>query len=138
MTASTTARTTDLGKSRQRRSGKSTKSTADEMSPGSFEAPKAGLESVYFTAGSTKDVSEFKDTVEKLSQHVAATAWKQASILSKAMTELKDPVFPMPARPVRVYISGTGSSAVETTSCLTAGTLNIAVMDDIDYSDEMD
>ena len=54
------------------------------------------------------------------------------------MTELKDPVFPMPARLVRVYISGTGSSAVETTSRLTAGTLNIAVMDDIDYSDEMD
>ena len=54
------------------------------------------------------------------------------------MTELKDPVFPMPARPVRVYISGTGSSAVETTFRLTAGTLNIAVMDNIDYSDEMD
>ena len=63
---------------------------------------------------------------------------KQASILSKAMTELKDPVFLMPARPVRVYISGTGSSVVETTSRLTAGTLNIVVMDDIDYSDEMD
>ena len=76
--------------------------------------------------------------VEKLSRHVATTAWKQASILSKAMTELKDPVFPMPARPVRVYISRIGSSAVETTSRLTAGTLNIAVMDDIDYSDEMD
>ena len=83
-------------------------------------------------------MAKFKDTVEKLSRHVATTAWKQASILSKAMTELKDPVFPMPARPVRVYISGTGSSAVETTSRLTAGTLNIAVMEDIDYSDEMD
>ena len=44
----------------------------------------------------------------------------------------------MPARPVRVYISGTGSSAVETTSFLTVGALNITVMDDIDYSDEMD
>ena len=76
--------------------------------------------------------------MEKLSRHVATTAWKQALILSKAMTELKDPVFPMPDRPVRVYISGTGSSAVEMTSRLTAGTLNIAVMDDIDYSDEMD
>ena len=54
------------------------------------------------------------------------------------MTELKNPVFPMPARPVRVYISGTGSSAVDTNSRLTAGMLNIAVMDDIDYSDEMD
>ena len=44
----------------------------------------------------------------------------------------------MPARPVRVYKSGTGSSAVETTSRLTAGLLNVAVVDDIDYSDEMD
>ena len=133
-----TARTTEMDKSRHRRSGKSTKSTADKMSSGSFEAPTAGLESVYFMAGSTKDAAEFKDTVEKLSRHVATTAWKQASIISKSMTELKDPVFPMPTRPVRVYISGTGSSVVEMTSCLTAGTLNIAVMGDIDYSDETD
>ena len=76
--------------------------------------------------------------MEKLSRHVATTAWKQASIISKAMTELKDPDFPMAAMPVRVYISGTGSSAVETTSLLTAGKLNIGIMDDIDYSDEMD
>ena len=52
----------------------------------------------------------------------------------EAMTELKDQVFPMPDRLVRVYISGTGSSAVETNFRLTAGTLNIAVMDNIDYS----
>ena len=54
------------------------------------------------------------------------------------MKELKDPVSPMPVRPVCMYISGTGSSAVEMTSRLTAGMLNIAVVDDIDYSDEMD
>ena len=117
---------------------KSTKSTAEELYPGSFEAPTAGLGSVYFTAGSTKDAAEFKETAEKLSQNVPTTAWKQALILSKAMTELKDPVFPMLVRPVRMYISGTGSSAVETTSCLTAGMLNIAVVDDIDYSNELD
>ena len=81
---------------------------------------------------------EFKDTVEKMSQHVVPTAWKQASILSKAMMELKGLVFPMPVRPVRMYISGTGSSAVETTSRLTEGMLNIAVVDDTDYSNEMD
>ena len=127
-----------MGKSWQRRSRKSTKSTAKELYPGSFEAPTAGLKSVYFTAGSTKDAAEFKDTVEKLLRHVATTAWKQASILSKAMTELNDRVFPMQVRPVRVYISGTGSSAVETTSHLTAGMLNIAVVDDINYSNEMD
>ena len=39
---------------------------------------------------------------------------------------------------MRVDTSGTGYSAEKTTSCLTAGTLNIAVMDDIDYSDETD
>ena len=71
-----------MGKSRQRRSRKSTKSTADKMNPGSFEAPTADLESVYFTVGGTKDAAEFKDTVEKLSQHVAKTAWKQDLILS--------------------------------------------------------
>ena len=51
------------------------------MSPGSLEAPTAGLESVYFTAGSIKDAAEFKYTVEKLLRHVATTAWKQALIL---------------------------------------------------------
>ena len=56
-----------MGKSRQRRLRKSTKSTTEELNPGSFGAPTAGLESVYFTAGSTKDTAEFKDTVEKLS-----------------------------------------------------------------------
>ena len=56
-----------MGMSSQRRLGGSTKSTADEMSPGSFEAPTAGLELVYFTAGRTKDAAKFKDMVEKLS-----------------------------------------------------------------------
>ena len=54
------------------------------------------------------------------------------------MTGLKDLVFPMPFRPVHVYNFGTGSSAVETTSRLTVGMLNTGVMDDINYSDEMD
>ena len=71
-----------MGKTQQRRSRKSTKSTAKDLNPGSFEAPTVGLELVYFTVGSTKDAAEFKDTVEKLSRHVATTAWKQASILS--------------------------------------------------------
>ena len=44
----------------------------------------------------------------------------------------------MPDKPVRVYISGMRSSLVETTSRLTAGMLNIAVMEDIDYSEKMD
>ena len=52
--------------------------------------------------------------------------------------ELTDPFFLMPVRPVRMYISGTGSSAVETTSRLTAGVMNVAVVDDINYSDDMD
>ena len=71
-----------MGKSRQRRSRKSTKNTAEELKPGSFEAPTVGLELVYFTEESRKNAAEFKDTVEKLSRHVVTTAWKQASILS--------------------------------------------------------
>ena len=69
-----------MGKSWQRQPRKSIKSTAEELNPGSFEAPTAGLESVYFTTGSTKDAAEFKDTVEKLSRNVVTNAWKQASI----------------------------------------------------------
>ena len=58
------------------------------MNPGSFEAQIVGLESVYFTAGRTKDAAEFKDMVEKLLQHVATNAWNQAAILSKVMSEI--------------------------------------------------
>ena len=67
-----------MGKSPQRRSTKLTKSTAEKLYPGSFEAPTAGLGLVYFMEGSTKDAAEFKDTLEKLLRHVVTTAWKQA------------------------------------------------------------
>ena len=55
-----------------------------------FVAPTAGLGSVYFTTGSTQDAAEYQDTVRKLARHMATTSWKQASVLLKAMADLKD------------------------------------------------
>ena len=66
-----------------------------------FVAPTSGHEDVYFTTGSTKDAAAFQDTVLKLARHMStASGWKQGPTLGKAMTDLQDPVFTQPNRPV--------------------------------------
>jgi hypothetical protein len=47
-----------------------------------------GYEDVYFTSGSLKDASEFKDTQQKLGRWVASSIWKHVLVLARAMTEL--------------------------------------------------
>ena len=69
-----------------------------------FVAPTSGHENVYFTTGSTKDAMAFWDTVQKLARHMSTTeGWKQGPTLGKAVTDLQDPVFDPPTRPVREY-----------------------------------
>ena len=67
-------------------------------------APNSGHENVYFTTGSMKDATAFQGTVQKLARHVSTAAgWKQGPTLGKATTDLQDPVFSPPSRPVREY-----------------------------------
>ena len=73
------------------------------------------------------------DTIEQLSRYVAASGWKQASALSKFMTDLKDPSLVAPARPTRTYLSGSGPDAVDTTNRITLGVVNILMVGKIDY-----
>ena len=99
-----------------------------------FEAPTSGHENVYFTTGSTKDAAAFQDTVRKLARHVSTAAgWKHGPVLAKAMTDLKDPVFDLPIRPVRMYYDKAGN---ETKVRAVLGVLNVPVMDDLDYAVE--
>ena len=50
------------------------------------------------------------------------------------MTDLRDPVFSPPSRPVRQYYRNTDGTM--TTDRAAAGTKNVAVMDDLDYAVE--
>jgi hypothetical protein len=101
-----------------------------------FKAPTAGYEDVFFTSGSTKDAAEFKDTRQKLARWVATSSWKQASVLARAMTELKEPVLTPPVRPVRMYYDPNDGS--ETKVRAVKGVMNLPVADDIDYAETMD
>ena len=59
--------------------------------------------------------------------------WKQASLLAKFMTNLKDSTLVAPARPNRTYLSGSVPDAFETTDQITLVVVNILVVNDIDY-----
>ena len=100
-----------------------------------FVAPIVGHEDVYFTTGSTKDAAAFQDTVLKLARHVStAPGYKQGPTLSKAMTDLRDPQFDQPTRPVRKYCQNTDNA--EKKDRATGGKVNVEVMDDLDYAIE--
>ena len=100
-----------------------------------FVAPTSGHEDVYFTTGSTKDAAAFQDTVQKLARHVSTAAgWKQGPILGKAITNLKDPVFDQPTRPVKTYFDNVDDT--ETKARATGEKKNSEVMDDLDYGIE--
>ena len=104
-----------------------------------YVAPTANHHDVLFTSGTTKDAAEFKDTVQILARHVStASGWKQGPTLAKAMTDLETLVYIEPVRPVRKYYEGTGKNMVESTNHISGGSINVAVMDDINYSIETD
>ena len=125
-----------MGKKRQGRKSWPTAEDAAEPKKDKFVAPTAGLGNVYFTTGSTQDAAEYQDTVRKLARHVATTSWKQASVLSKAMTDLKDPTSELPTRPTRKYITEDGAEVDNRVNA--KGVLNVAKVDDIDYVETMD
>ena len=118
---------------RNRKTGTSGASTSGAKPK--FVAPTSGHEDVCFTTGSTRDAAAFQDTVQKLARHVSTAAgWKQGPTLGKAMTDLRDPAFNQPERPVREYYKNT--DGMTTTDRATAGKKNVEVMDDLDYAIE--
>ena len=100
-----------------------------------FVAPMSGREDVYFTTGSIKDAAAFQDTVHKLARRVSTAAgWKQGPTLGKVMTNLRDPVFDQPTRPVRMYFDNVDGTA--TKAWAMSGKKNVKVMDDLNYAIE--
>ena len=102
-----------------------------------FKAPTKGLEDVFFTSGTAKDVAHFMDTIDQLSRYVATSGWKQASEIAKVMTNLKDPELVAPARTTRTYLYVLVPEAVKTTDWINLDVLNILMVDDIDYQATM-
>ena len=66
---------------------------------------------------------------------MATTSWKQASVLSKAVQDMKDPTTELPTRPTRKYIAEDGTEAKDRVNA--KGVLNMAKVDDIDYAEKM-
>ena len=115
------------------RKGSSNGSTSATKS--TFVASTSGHRDEYFTTGSTKDATAFQDTLQKLARHVSTAAgWKQGPLFGKTITNLRDPVFDPPTRPVCGYYRNTANEV--TTDRATGGTKNVVVMDDLDHAIE--
>ena len=103
-----------------------------------FQALTKGYKDVFFTSGTAKYAAQFMDTVEQLSHYVATSGWKQASVLAKVMTDLKDPTLVAPVSTTRTYLSVSVPDVVKTTDRITLGVVNTLMVEDINYQDTMD
>ena len=93
-----------------------------------FTAPASGLEDVYFTWGTVSDAARYTKVVDKLKEYVAVHFRDQATVVAKAMEDLRAPVFVKAARPVRMYWSG--DSRVPAASNMTKLKRNVSAMTD--------
>lgn len=91
-------------------------------------APASRHENIFFTLGSTKNNTKFKDTVQRLVRYVStALKWKYDPVLCKAMTYTRDPVFELL---VKIYYNNVDT---ETTVQGVQGVVNILIKDYFDY-----
>ena len=68
-----------------------------------FTAPTSGLEKITFSWGKRRDAARFKDTLNKLAQHVRTWHLYGAANAEKATKDMAKPVFMRPVRPPRKY-----------------------------------
>ena len=68
-----------------------------------FIAPTSGLEKLTFSQSMPRDAARFKDTLDKLEQHVGTWHVYGAENAAKAMKDMAEPVFMKPVRPPRKY-----------------------------------
>ena len=61
-----------------------------------FTAPISGLEKVTFSRGTTRDAERFKDTLNKLAQHIERWHVYGSANAAKAMKDTAEPVFTQP------------------------------------------
>ena len=68
-----------------------------------FTDPTSGLEKVTLSWGTTRNASRFKDTLDKLAQHVGMLHVYRDANTVKEMKDMAEPVFTQPVRPPRNY-----------------------------------
>ena len=68
-----------------------------------FTAPTSGLENLTLSGGKTRDTARFKDTLDKLAQHIGTWHVYGAENAAKAMKYMSKTVFVRPVRPPRKY-----------------------------------
>ena len=64
-----------------------------------FTAPTSGLENVTFSWGTTRDAARFKDTLNKMAQHVGTWHVYEAANIDEATKDMAEPLFTQPVRP---------------------------------------
>ena len=65
---------------------------------------------MYFTWGTVSDAVRHAEVVDKLKEYVAVHFCDQATVATRAIEELKPPVFVKSDRPVRVYWADEGQT----------------------------
>ena len=66
-------------------------------------APTSGLEKATFSRGTTVDAARFKDTLDKLAQHVGTWHVYGAENSAKLIKDTEESIFTQPVRPPRKY-----------------------------------
>ena len=115
--------------------------SAEISAANDYMAPSSGLNNVLFTRSTTRDISKFTDTLNKLARHVGIQAWSQLTVVAKAMIKLVAPAWTEPSKPVRMYYLAVNQGdavpipKLQTTERFEVGTMtkNIEVADDIDW-----
>ena len=73
------------------------------MSKKKFTATMLGLEDVYFTWDTARNVVRYAKVVNKLKVHIGVHFRDQATVTTRAMEELKAPIVAKLEYPVRVH-----------------------------------
>ena len=68
-----------------------------------FTAPTSRLEDIYFTWCTVSDAARCTKLIDKLKEYVTVHFQDQATVVARAMEELKAPVFTETERPVRIF-----------------------------------
>ena len=124
------------GKKPWKKSGKS--SSFLTTTKKTFRLQTKWCKDVFFTSVTAKDTVHFTGTIDQLSRYVDTSGWKQDSEFAKVVTNPKDPVLIVPARPTRTYLCRLGPDAVKKTNWIALGVVNIPMVSNIDYQAAID
>ena len=87
-----------------------------------FMAPMLGREDIYFTQGTVSNAARYAEVVDKLRKYVAVDFSNQATVVARAMEDLKAPTFVKSDRPIQVYCADEGWT-VETNNKRSVGSM---------------